>query len=80
MIEAATRILERAAAGKAESIPAAPENLDLRDRRVDEISAVRVRLLHRDRDHAHRLVEPCLAPRGKLPISFDLPSQGNAPR
>ncbi len=79
MIEAATRIPERAAAGKAESVPAALENLDLRNRRGDEISAVRVRLLHRDRDHAHRLVEPWLAPGGKVPIAFDPPSRGNAP-
>lgn len=79
MIEAAPRIPERAAAGKAKSIPAALDNVDLRDHRVDEISAVRARLLHRDRAPAHRLVEPWLVPGGKVSISFDPPSRGNAP-
>jgi ubiquinone/menaquinone biosynthesis C-methylase UbiE len=76
MIEAAAR---RNAAyvesGKAEFLVASLEDLDLGDRRFDVIFAVRVGLFQRDPERAHALVEPWLAPAGRVRAFFDPPAR-----
>jgi ubiquinone/menaquinone biosynthesis C-methylase UbiE len=75
MVEAAVR---RNAAyvesGKAEFLVADVEGLDLGERRFDLVFAVRVGLFHRDPARANALVEPWLAPGGRLRSFFDPPS------
>jgi ubiquinone/menaquinone biosynthesis C-methylase UbiE len=76
MIDAASR--RNAAyvdAGKAEFLVATLEDLDLADRRFDKAFAVRVGLFDREPDRARSLVEPWLAPGGRLFAFFDPPSR-----
>jgi ubiquinone/menaquinone biosynthesis C-methylase UbiE len=74
MIEAASRRnAEHVAAGRAEFLVAALEDLDLGERRFDKVFAVRVGLFHRDPERARSLVEPWLAPGGELRAFFDEP-------
>jgi ubiquinone/menaquinone biosynthesis C-methylase UbiE len=76
MIEAAAR--RNAAyveAGKAEFLVAALEDVDLGDRRFELIFAVRVGLFHREPERARALVEPWLAPGGRVQAFFDPPSR-----
>jgi ubiquinone/menaquinone biosynthesis C-methylase UbiE len=61
-------------AGTAQFLVARLEDLDLGDRRFDVIFAVRVGLFHREPERARALVEPYLAPAGRLHTSFDAPS------
>jgi ubiquinone/menaquinone biosynthesis C-methylase UbiE len=75
MIEAAAR--RNAAyveAGKAEFLVADIEDADLGDRRFDVVFAVRVGLFHREPTRARALVEPWLAPGGRVRLFFDSPS------
>jgi ubiquinone/menaquinone biosynthesis C-methylase UbiE len=75
MIDAATR--RNAAyveAGTAEFLVMALEELALGDRRYDTIFAVRVGLFHRTPERARALVEPYLAPGGRIAAVFDPPS------
>jgi ubiquinone/menaquinone biosynthesis C-methylase UbiE len=77
MIEAASRRnAEHVAAGRAEFLVGALEDLDLGDRRFNKIFAVRVGLFHREPDRAHGLVEPWLAPGGEVFAFFDPPTRG----
>lgn len=74
MIAAATR--RNAAfveAGKAEFLVASLEDLDLGDRRFDVVFAVRVGLFEREPERARALVDPWLAPGGRLHTFFDPP-------
>ena len=74
MIEAAER--RNAAhieAGKAEFLVASLEDVDFGDRRFDLVFAVRVGLFHREPERAHALVEPWLAPGGRVRAFFDPP-------
>jgi ubiquinone/menaquinone biosynthesis C-methylase UbiE len=74
MIEAASRRnAEHVAAGRAEFLVAALEDLDLGERRFDKVFAVRVGLFHRDPERARSLVEPWLAPGGEVRAFFDEP-------
>jgi ubiquinone/menaquinone biosynthesis C-methylase UbiE len=76
MIEAA--VLRNAAyveAGKAEFVVASLEDVDLGDRRFDLVFAVRVGLFHREPRRAHALVEPWLAPTGRVRAFFDPPAR-----
>jgi ubiquinone/menaquinone biosynthesis C-methylase UbiE len=74
MIEAASRRnAEHVAAGRAEFLVAALEELDLGERRFDKVFAVRVGLFHRDPERARSLVEPWLAPGGEVRAFFDEP-------
>jgi ubiquinone/menaquinone biosynthesis C-methylase UbiE len=76
MIEAAVR--RNAAyveAGNAEFLVANLEHLDLGERRFDVIFAVRVGLFHREPERAQAIVEPWLAPGGKVRSFFDPPAQ-----
>lgn len=76
MIDAASRRnATYVEAGKAEFLVAALEDLDLADRRFDKAFAVRVGLFDRDPDRARSLVEPWLAPDGRLFVFFDRPSR-----
>jgi ubiquinone/menaquinone biosynthesis C-methylase UbiE len=76
MIEAAERRnAESVAAGKAEFLVASLEEVDLGDRRFDIVFAVRVGLFHREPDRARALVEPWLAPGGRLDSFFDAPTR-----
>jgi ubiquinone/menaquinone biosynthesis C-methylase UbiE len=59
--------------GKAEFIVASLEEVDLGERRFDVVFAVRVALLHRDPKRAAALVEPWLAPNGRLRWFYDPP-------
>jgi ubiquinone/menaquinone biosynthesis C-methylase UbiE len=61
------------AAGRAEFLVARLEDLDLGDRRFDKVFAVRVGLFQREPDLAHALVEPYVAPGGKVVSVFDPP-------
>jgi hypothetical protein len=76
MIEAAAR---RNAAcvetGKAEFLVMSLEEADLGDRRFDVIFAVRVGLFHREPERAHALVQPLLAPGGRVRAFFDPPTR-----
>ena len=72
MIEAATRRNAAfVAAGTAELLVGALENVDLGDRRFDTIFAVRVGLFHREPERARGLAERWLAPGGKVVSFFD---------
>jgi ubiquinone/menaquinone biosynthesis C-methylase UbiE len=74
MIEAASRRnAEHVAAGRAEFLVAALEDLDLGERRFDKVFAVRVGLFHRDPERARSLVKPWLAPGGEVRAFFDEP-------
>ena len=80
MIAAAERRNAAAvAAGRAEFLVAALEDLGLGDRRFDLVLAVRVGLFHRDPERAHSLVQPWLAPGGVVRAFFDPPSGRPAP-
>jgi SAM-dependent methyltransferase len=75
MIEAAKRRNSaHVAAGKAEFLVASLENLDLGTRTFDVIFAVRVGLFHREPARARALVEPWLAPGGRVQAFFDVPA------
>jgi ubiquinone/menaquinone biosynthesis C-methylase UbiE len=77
MIEAATRRnAAHVEAGKAEFLVASLEDLDLGDRRFDEVFAVRVGLFHREPARAQRLAERWLAPGGTVRAFFDTPPGG----
>ena len=74
MIEAASkRNAEHVAAGKAEFVLADLEGFDPDERRFDVILAVRVGLFHREPELARGIVEPWLAPGGRLVAVFDEP-------
>jgi ubiquinone/menaquinone biosynthesis C-methylase UbiE len=70
---AARRNAAHVEAGRAEFLVARLEELDLGDRRFDKVFAVRVGLFHREPERARALVEPYLAPGGKLLSVFDPP-------
>jgi ubiquinone/menaquinone biosynthesis C-methylase UbiE len=75
MIEAAERRnAEHVAAGRAEFLVGALEDLKLGERRFDKIFAVRVGLFHREPGRTHALVEPWLAPGGNVTTVFDPPA------
>jgi ubiquinone/menaquinone biosynthesis C-methylase UbiE len=75
MIEAAERRnAEHVAAGRAEFLVGALEDLKLGERRFDKIFAVRVGLFHREPARAHALVKPWLAPGGSVMTVFDPPA------
>ena len=63
------------AAGTAEFLVMALEDLDLGDRRFDVVFAVRVGLFHREPQRARALVEPWLKPTGRLHAIFDPPAR-----
>jgi SAM-dependent methyltransferase len=67
------RLTAHVEAGRAEFLVARLEELDLGDRRFDKVFAVRVGLFHREPERARALVEPYLAPGGKLLSVFDAP-------
>jgi ubiquinone/menaquinone biosynthesis C-methylase UbiE len=74
MIEAAARRnAAHVEAGRAEFLVMRLEELDLGARRFDKVFAVRVGLFHRAPERAHRLVEPYLAPGGRIVSVFDPP-------
>jgi cyclopropane fatty-acyl-phospholipid synthase-like methyltransferase len=74
MIAAAVRRNEEhVAAGRAEFLIAALEDVDLGARRFDKVLAVRVGLFHRDPARAHALAERWLAPGGGVVAVFDPP-------
>jgi ubiquinone/menaquinone biosynthesis C-methylase UbiE len=76
MIEAAVRrnatCIE---AGKAEFLVMSLEEADLGNRRFDLVFAVRVGLFHREPERAHALVQPWLAPGGRVHAFFDPPAR-----
>jgi methyltransferase family protein len=61
--------------GEAEFLVAELEQLDLGDRRFDVIFAVRVAFFHREPERARALIEPWLAPGGRVRAFFDLPGR-----
>lgn len=71
---AARRNAEHVAAGRAEFLVMRLEEIDLGERRFDTVFAVRVGLFHREPERARSLVEPYLAPGGRLFSVFDPPS------
>lgn len=71
--EAKRRNAANVASGKAEFLVASLENLDLGGRKFDVIFAVRVGLFHREPARARALVEPWLAPGGRVKAFFDVP-------
>ena len=71
---AAQRNAEHVASGRAEFLVARLEEVDLGERRFD-VFAVRVGLFHRDPERADALVQPWLAPGGRLLTFFDPPSR-----
>jgi ubiquinone/menaquinone biosynthesis C-methylase UbiE len=71
---AASRNAEHVAAGRAEFLVMRLEELDLGNRRFDIAFAVRVGLFHREPERARALVEPYLAPGGRIVSVFDPPS------
>ena len=72
MIAAAERRnAEQIAAGRAEFLMMALEALDLGERRFDVVFAARVGLFHREPGRARALVEPWLAPGGRLVTEYD---------
>ncbi len=76
MIAAARRRNERhVAAGVAEFLVAALEDVDLGERRFDVVFAVRVGLFQREPERAHALVEPWLAAGGRVLAFFDPPAR-----
>ena len=68
---AARRNAAHVDAGRAEFLVARLEELDLGDRRFDTVFAVRVGLFHREPARAQALVEPWLAPAGRLVTLYD---------
>jgi ubiquinone/menaquinone biosynthesis C-methylase UbiE len=70
---AAHRNAAHVEAGRAEFIVARLEELDLGDRRFDKVFAVRVGLFHWEPERARALVEPYLAPGGRIVSEFDPP-------
>ncbi|WP_116807619.1 SAM-dependent methyltransferase [Steroidobacter cummioxidans] len=64
---------EHVAAGLAEFHVADVEQFDPGRRKFDKIFAVRVGLFHRDPALARRILEPWLAPRGKIVLVYDEP-------
>jgi len=62
-------------AGRAEFLVAELERLDLGERRFDTIFAVRVGLFHREPQRARELVDPWLAPGGRIVAIFDPPAR-----
>lgn len=62
-------------AGKAEFIVASLEDVDLGERRFDVVFAVRVALFDREPERAHALVEPWLAPGGRVHAFYDAPAR-----
>ncbi len=74
MIAAARRRNARhVAAGIAEFLPGSLEEVDLGERRFDLVFAVRVGIFHREPQRAAALVEPWLAPGGRVLSFFDPP-------
>lgn len=61
--------------GTTEFLVAELEDLDLGERRFDKAFAVRVGLFHREPERARGLVEPWLAPGGKVRAFFDPPKR-----
>jgi ubiquinone/menaquinone biosynthesis C-methylase UbiE len=75
MIEAASRRNAAfVAAGKAEFLVADLEDVSLGERRFDLVFAVRVGLFHQEPERARALVEPWLAPSGRVLAFYDTPS------
>ena len=75
MIEAAARRnAQHVAAGRAEFLVMALEQLDLGARRFDVIFAARVGLFHREPERARALAQPWLAPHGRLVTEYDAPT------
>ena len=75
MIQAAERRnAAQVAAGKAEFLVRDLEDLDLGSRQFDLVFAVRVGLFHREPQRARALVEPWLAPGGRVEAFYDSPS------
>ena len=75
MIQAAARRnAAQVAAGKAEFLVRDLEDLDLGSRQFDLVFAVRVGLFHREPQRARSLVEPWLAPGGRVEAFYDSPS------
>ncbi len=68
---AARRNAAHVKAGRAEFLVARLEELDLGDRRVDKVFAVRVGLFHREPARARALAERWLAPGGRLLTEYD---------
>ena len=68
---AARRNAAHVAAGRAEFLVMALEALELGARRFDVAFAARVGLFHREPARAHGLVEPWLAPGGRLVTLYD---------
>ncbi len=62
-------------ARQAEFLVASLEDADLGDHRFDVIFAVRVGLFYREPERAHALVEPWLAPGGRVRAFFDPPAR-----
>lgn len=74
MIDAAVlRNREHVDSGKAEFHVTDVLNFDPGRRKFNKIFAVRVGLFHRDPAQARRLLEPWLAPRGKIVLVYDEP-------
>jgi ubiquinone/menaquinone biosynthesis C-methylase UbiE len=69
MIAAAARRNARFA--NAEFLVRELEDLDLGDRRFDLVFAVRVGLLHREPERARALIEPWVAPGGRVETFYD---------
>jgi ubiquinone/menaquinone biosynthesis C-methylase UbiE len=59
--------------GKAEFLVTSVESADLGDRRFDLVVAIRVGLFHREPERARALVEPWLAPGGRVHAFYDEP-------
>ena len=75
MIEAAARRnAAHVTAGTAEFLVRDLEDLDLGSRQFDLVFAVRVGLFHREPQRARALVEPWLAPGGRVEAFYDSPS------
>jgi ubiquinone/menaquinone biosynthesis C-methylase UbiE len=70
---AARRNAAHVQAGTAEFLAQRLEELDLGERRFDKVLAVRVGLFHREPERARALVEPYLAPGGRILSVFDPP-------
>jgi len=76
MVEAAAkRNAAFVAAGTAEFLVMALEELDLGERRFDVVFAVRVGVFHREPQRARALIDPWFKPAGRLHTTFDPPAQ-----
>jgi SAM-dependent methyltransferase len=74
MIDAAAkRNAASVEAGKAVFLVASLEDLDLGERRFDLVFAVRVAIFDREAERAVALVEPWLAPGGRVLTFYDRP-------